>query len=207
MGALPLSTAELLAVLINSGSKEKSALDLAHEILDYCGNDLRELGRLNARQLCNFRGIGPKKAATILSALELCRRRQIVPLPDRTEMTSIPMAAEYLRSLLSDHPCESFFVLFLNHANRVVHEACISEGGITSTTVDVRVVYRIALEHRATRLILCHNHPSGTLRPSKADINITRQLQEAGRLLDIEVLDHLIVSELGYHSLREDGAL
>lgn len=206
-GAASVSLAELLAIVINSGTPERSALDLAREMLAFCGNDLRELGRLNFRQLRSFSGIGQKKAATILAALELCRRKQISPMLEKPEVTSISDAADYLRTLLSQQSCEHFFVLYLNHANRVVHQACISTGGITSTTVDPRVVFGIALEHRATRLILCHNHPSGTLRPSKADLNITRTLQDAGRLLDIEVLDHLIVTEKGYHSLREDGEL
>ncbi|WP_341841224.1 RadC family protein [Chitinophaga caseinilytica] len=206
-GAASVSLAELLAIIINTGTRDQSALDLAREVLAYCGNNLRELGRLNIRQLRSFPGIGLKKAATILAALELCRRRQQSQQREQREVTSIPEIADYFRSLLSEHACERFFVLYLNHANKVVHEACISSGGITSTTVDPRIVFGIALEHRATRLLLCHNHPSGTLRPSKADMSTTRRFQEIGRLFDIEVLDHLIVTESGYHSLREDGAL
>lgn len=206
-GPVSVSVAELLAIVINTGTREKSALDLAREIFDSCGNDLRVLGRLNLRQLRNFRGIGPKKAAAILAALELCRRRQISPVLERVDISSISMAAEYLRPLLTHHSRESFYVLFLNHANKVVYQACLSTGGITSTMVDPRVVFGMALEHQATRLLLCHNHPSGMLRPSRADIDITRKLQAGGRLLDIEVLDHLIVTEKGYHSLREDGTL
>ncbi|WP_109700074.1 RadC family protein [Chitinophaga deserti] len=206
-GPAAVSITELLAIIINSGTPEKSALDLARDILGSCGNDLRELERLDMRELRNFRGIGAKKAATILAALELCRRRQMCPLLEKPVVSSIEDAADYLRPLLAGQPRESFYVLFLNHANKVVYQSCISTGGITSTTVDPRVVFQIALQHKATRILLSHNHPSGTLQPSKADINITRKLQEGGRLLDIEVLDHLIVSENGYHSLREDGVL
>ncbi|WP_341834831.1 DNA repair protein RadC [Chitinophaga pollutisoli] len=206
-GPSSVSIVELLAIIINAGTPEQSALELAREVFESCGNDLRELGRLNLPQLRKFRGIGLKKAATVLAALELCRRRQLSPLLEKPEITSIGMAAEYLRNLLSGQDCESFYVLFLNHANRIVYQACISTGGITSTTVDPRIVFGMALEHRATRLLLCHNHPSGLLKPSKADISITQQLQAGGRLLEIEVLDHIIVTDQGYYSLREDGAL
>lgn len=206
-GPSSVSIVELLAIIINAGTREQSALELAREVFESCGNNLRELGRLNLKQLQRFRGIGLKKAATVLAALELCRRRQLSALVEKPEITSIGVAAEYLRSLLSGQVCESFYVLFLNHANRIVYQACISKGGITATTIDPRIVFGMALEHRATRLLLCHNHPSGLLKPSKADISITQQLQAGGRLLEIEVLDHIIVTDQGYYSLREDGAL
>nr|WP_262898652.1 DNA repair protein RadC [Chitinophaga chungangae] len=206
-GARMLSRAELLAILIVCGTKKRSAVSLAHEILDSCGNNLAELSRLEVAQLQRFHGIGPKKAVRILAALELSRRRQIDPLASGQLVRTAREASTWLRPLLADQPFESFYVLFLNQANRLLHHECISTGGITSTTVDPRVVFRIALHHKATRLFLAHNHPSGNLRPSRADISLTRKMKEAGIMLDIQVVDHIIVTDGGYFSLLEDGLM
>lgn len=207
-GARALSHAELLAILINSGNKDQSAVELAQSILLSCGNDLAELGRLGPHHLQQFPGIGEAKAVTVLAALELARRKQTAGLAsNRTVLYSSADAAALLKPLLEDEQQESFYAIYLNHANKVLGYGCISSGGRTSTTVDPRLVFEAALLHRATRLLLCHNHPSGNLRPSHADIAMTHRLKEAGRLLDIEIMDHLIVADTGYFSLREDGLL
>ncbi|RPD39035.1 DNA repair protein RadC [Chitinophaga barathri] len=206
-GVRTLSHAELLAILINCGNKTQSALELAKEILCSCGNNLSELSRLEVAQLQRFHGIGIKKAVRILAALELCRRKQISPLLRKPLVRTAREASAWLRPLLADHCCESFYVLFLNQANRLLHHACISTGGITSTTVDPRIVFGAALSHKATRLFLVHNHPSGNLRPSRADVSITRKLKEGGKMLDIAVVDHIIVTDAGYFSLLEDGLM
>lgn len=206
-GARMLSHAELLAILINCGTEKQSAVSLAHEILDSCGNNLTELSRLEIGQLQRFRGIGLKKAVRILAALELSRRKQIDALSNGQVVRTAREASIWLQPLLASQPFESFYVLFLNQANRLLHHECISTGGITSTTVDPRVVFRIALHHRATRLFLAHNHPSGNLRPSRADVSLTRRMKDAGTMLDILVIDHIIVAEGGYFSLLEDGLM
>lgn len=206
-GAVALSNAELLAILINCGQPDKSAVELAQEILLFARNNLAELARITADELQQFKGIGKAKATTILAALELSRRRQAC-LPQKKPVLNSPsVAAAIMKPLLEDLPCETLYVLFLNHANKLLHYSCISNGGITATTVDPRVVFQEALTSKATRIMLCHNHPSGLLKASTADINITRKLSEAGRFLDIEVLDHLIVSNNGYYSFKEQGLL
>lgn len=206
-GAWSLSQAELLAILINCGNNKQSAIELAQEILLSCNNDLSVLSRMNAEQLQQFRGIGQKKAVTILASLELSRRKQSQASFKKDVITCGEDVASLLRPLLQDQSHETLYVLYLNHANKLLHHQCISSGGFTSTTVDVRMVFHEALLQKATRIMLCHNHPSGNLRPSNADINVTNKLIAAGKLLDIEVLDHVIVSTEGYFSLKEDGMI
>lgn len=206
-GAKTLSTAELLAILINTGQGEKSALDLANEILSTAGSCLSELARMSVLQLMSFRGIGEAKAVTILAAMELARRKQFSIPQERPVIHSSTDIATVLRPLMQDQSYESFYVLYLSHANKVLHCSCISNGGFTSTTVDPRMIFQEALYLKATRLVVAHNHPSGTLKASKADVRITNKLLEAGRLLDIELLDHVIISDTGYLSFRDDGIL
>ena len=206
-GAKVMSNAELLAILINTGQDEKSAIDLANEILFSAGNNLAELARLDVRQLMCFRGIGEAKAVTILAAMELARRKQSSIPQERPVIRSSTDIAALLRPLMQDQCYESFYVLYLSHANKVLHCSCISNGGFTSTTVDPRVIFQEALYLKATRLVVAHNHPSGTLKASKADVRVTNKLIEAGKLLDIELLDHVIISDTGYLSFRDDGLL
>lgn len=206
-GARSLSQAELLAILINCGNRKQSAIELAQEILLSCHNDLSALARMDVEQLMQFHGIGYKKAVTILASLELSRRKQSQPTFKKEIITCADDVASLLRPLLEDQSYETFYVLYLNHANKLLHYNCISSGGITSTTVDPRLIFQEALSQKATRIMLCHNHPSGSLRPSNADINVTNKLKAAGKLLDIEVLDHVIVSTEGYFSLKEDGMI
>jgi DNA repair protein RadC len=202
-----LSDSELLAILILNGNREKSALDLAKDVLKLSKNSLPELGKLTVRELTKVKGIGEAKAITIVAALELGRRRQALASREKSIVTSSADVATYLQTLLRDHRHEVFAVLFLNRANKINHFQIISEGGITGTVADPRVILKKALEEDAVRLILCHNHPSGSLKPSRADEELTRKIKEAATYFDIKVLDHLIVSDDGYYSFADEGVL
>lgn len=206
-GPQTLSDSELLAILILNGNKEKSALDLAKDVLKLGKNNLPELGKLTVRELTKIRGIGEAKAVTIVAALELGRRRQALASREKSVVSSSADVATYLQTLLRDHRHEVFAVLFLNRANKINHFQIISEGGITGTVADPRVILKKALEEDAVSLILCHNHPSGSLKPSRADEELTRKIKEAATYFDIKVLDHLIVSDDGYYSFADEGIL
>jgi len=206
-GAQILSDSELLAILILNGNKEKSALDLAKEVLKLGKDSLPELGKLTVRELTKVKGIGEAKAVTIVAALELGRRRQALASREKPVVSSSADVATYLQTLLRDHRHEVFAVLFLNRANKINHFQIISEGGITGTVADPRVILKKALEEDAVSLILCHNHPSGSLKPSRADEELTRKIKEAATYFDIKVLDHLIVSDDGYYSFADEGIL
>lgn len=206
-GADSLSNSELLAVLIHHGSREKSALDLAQEVLRMGKDNLIELGKLSVRELMKIKGIGEAKAVSIAAALELGRRRQAMLSREKAIITASSDVAGYLQTLLRDYRHEVFAVLFLNRSNKINHFQIISEGGITGTVADPRIILKKALEEDAVSLILCHNHPSGSLRPSKADEELTRKIKEAARYFDIKLLDHLIVSDDGYYSFADEGLL
>lgn len=206
-GANVLSDSELLAILLAQGSREKSALELAREVLALGKNSLSELGKLSARELMRIRGVGAAKAVSLLAALELGRRRQASFALQKLVIGSSADVASYLQPLLRDQRQELFAVLFLNRANKVNHFQVISLGGITGTVADPRIILKRALEEDAVSLILCHNHPSGSLRPSRADEELTRKIREAARHFDIKVIDHLIVSEEGYYSFADEGLL
>jgi DNA repair protein RadC len=205
--AAALSDAELLAILINHGTREKSALHLAREILFLGRNSLNELGKLSIDELMSIKGIGMAKAVTIAAALEIGRRRQAGTIMNKTSLKDSRDVAQYLQSILKDQHMELFAVVFLNQANRVNHFEIISQGGITGTVADPRIILKKALEKNAVNLILCHNHPSGSLKPSKADEELTHKIKEAAKFFDIKVLDHLIVSEEGYFSFADEGIL
>lgn len=206
-GAENLSHSELLAILIHNGSKEKTAVDLAKEVLKLGNDNLSELGKLSIKELMKIKGIGEAKAITIVAALELGRRRQAASSLIKTVVGSSSEIAHYLKAKLKDYRHEVFAVLFLNRANKVNHFEIVSSGGITGTVADPRVILRKALEQDAVNIILCHNHPSGSLKPSKADEQLTAKIKEAARFLDIAVLDHIIVSEDGYYSFADEGLL
>jgi DNA repair protein RadC len=206
-GPETLSDSELLAILIANGNREKSALDLAKEILQLGKNNLGELGKLTVRDMMKIKGIGEAKAITIAAALEMGRRRQATAYRQKEIITSSADVARYLQSLLQDHQHEVFAVLFLNRANKINHFQIISEGGMTGTVADPRIILKKALEENAVSIILCHNHPSGSLKPSRADEELTHKIKEAARFFDIKVLDHLIVSEDGYFSFADEGIL
>jgi len=202
-----LSDSELLAILIGKGSHEKSAVDLARELLASVKNNLNELGRLELHDLLKMNGIGKVKAVVILAALELGRRRYGIGALEKPVVRDSRQVAGYLRIMLQDQLREVFAVIFLNQANRVNHFEVVSQGGITGTIADPRIILKKALESHAVNLILCHNHPSGNLRPSQADEELTYKIREAARFFDIKVIDHIIVSHEGYLSFADEGML
>ncbi|MDZ4794155.1 MAG: DNA repair protein RadC [Bacteroidota bacterium] len=206
-GAENLSHSELLAILIHNGSREKTAVDLAKEVLKLGHDNLGELGKLSIKELMKIKGIGEAKAITIAAALELGRRRQAAIPLEKLVVSSSSDIAHYLKIRLKDYRHEVFAVLFLNRANKINHFEIVSEGGITGTVADPRIILRKALEQDAVNIILCHNHPSGSLKPSRADEQLTSKIKEAARYLDIAVIDHLIVSEDGYYSFADEGLL
>ncbi len=206
-GAESLSNSELLAILIHNGSREKTAVDLAKEILKLGKDNLNELGKLSIKELTKIKGIGEAKAITIAAALELGRRRHGSDPLNKLVIKSSADIANYLKTKLKDYRHEVFAVLFLNRANKVNHFEIISEGGITGTVADPKIILRTALEQNATSIILCHNHPSGNLKPSRADTELTAKIKGAAALLDINVPDHIIVSEDGYYSFADEGLI
>lgn len=206
-GAEALSDSELVAILIGHGNREKSAIDLAREVLKLGKNSLCDLGKFTVRELMKVSGVGLVKAITIVAAMEIGRRRQAVSYREKEIVTSSADVARYLQALLKDHRHEVFAVVFLNRANKINHFQVISEGGMTGTVADPRIILKKALEEDAVSIILCHNHPSGSLRPSAADEDLTHKIREAAKYFDIKVLDHLIVSEDGYYSFADEGLL
>jgi len=206
-GPAALSNSELIAILINNGSKQKSAVELAQEVLRLGKDNLNELGKMSVRELMKVKGIGEAKAISVVAAMELGRRRQGLGSREKAVITSSADVANYLQTLLRDYKHEVFAVLFLNRSNKINHFQIISEGGITGTVADPRIILKKALEEDAVSLILCHNHPSGSLKPSKADEDLTLKIKEAARYYDIKVLDHLIVSDDGYYSFADEGIL
>lgn len=204
---MALSDTELIAILINNGSRDKSALDLARDLMQLGRNNLHELGKLSVFDLMTIKGIGEAKAVIITAALELGRRRQATKALEFPVVTGSRDVALYLQQLFQDHHHEVFVVLFLNRANKIRHFEVISSGGITGTVADPRLIMKKAIEQEATGLILSHNHPSGNLRPSKADEELTYKIREAAKLLDIRVMDHIIVSHEGYFSFADEGLL
>ncbi|MEO6612155.1 MAG: DNA repair protein RadC [Chitinophagaceae bacterium] len=206
-GAENLSNSELLAILIRHGNREKTAVDLAKEVLQLGKNNLVELGRLSVKDLMKIKGMGDAKAISIAAALELGRRRQSAVSLQKTVISSSADIAHYLQAKFSDYRHEVFAVLFLNRANKINHFEIVSEGGITGTVADPRIILRKALEEDAVNIILCHNHPSGSLKPSRADEQLTSKIKEAARFFDITVIDHIIVSGDGYYSFADEGLI
>ena len=202
-----LSDSELLAILISTGNKNKSAVELAKEVLQLGENNLNELGKLSVIDLMTIKGIGEAKAITLAAALELGRRRQASSSLIKANIKSSNDIAEYLKATLKDYAYEIFAVVFLNHANKIKHFEIISKGGITGTVADPRIILKKALDHNATAIVLCHNHPSGNLKPSKADEELTHKIKEAAKYFDIRIIDHIIVSEEGYYSFADEGML
>lgn len=206
-GIASLSDTELLAILIRSGSKNETAVELSRKILNDVNNNLHELGRRNFEDLSKYKGIGEAKAISILAAMELGRRRNQSSALEMDKITCSNDVANYLRPLMGDLDHEEFWVLFLNRQNKVTDKQKLSQGGITGTVIDVRLVLKKALEKHATSIIIGHNHPSGNLDPSEADRKITRQLKEASAVMEIPLLDHLIITQTGYFSFADEGLL
>ena len=199
-----LSDAELIAILIGSGSRNESAVDLSKRILASV-DTLNSLGKMSLAQLTNFKGIGEAKAISIIAALELGRRRRAEDSVELTKITSSKIVFEIMQPVIGELAHEEFWVIFLNNSNKVISKSQLSKGGISGTIVDVRLVFKLALETGATALILCHNHPSGALHPSEADKQITKKMKLAGDSLDVKVLDHLIITETKYFSFADEG--
>lgn len=207
-GPQNLSNSELLAILILNGAINKSAVDLAKELLSKVDNSLQKLGKLSVKDMVNLklRGLGPAKAVSIAAALELGIRRNMADYKKDVILTSRDLA-DYLKAQFQYKRHEVFAVVFLNRANKINHFEIISEGGITGTIADPRVILKRALEHDAISIVLCHNHPSGSLRPSRQDEELTAKIKQAAQYFDIKILDHLIVSEEGFYSFADEGIL
>ena len=206
-GKAALSDAELVAILIGSGNRDESAVALCKRILSRVDNNLSELGKLSIKQLTEFKGIGEAKAITIASALELGRRRRGEEALEKKKITSSASVFELMQPVIGELPHEEFWIVYLNNSNKVIQKNQLSKGGITGTLVDVRLALKTALEVGATGIILAHNHPSGTLKASEADKQLTLKLSTAAKSLDIKVLDHLIITEKAYFSFADEGML
>ena len=206
-GKNALSDAELIAILIGSGNKDESAVALSQRILSSVGNQLHELGRLSVKQLTKFKGIGEAKAITIVAGLELGRRRGNEDTGIAQRITSSTDAYRILKPLIEDLEHEEFWIVYLNNNHKVLKKKQISIGGKTGTLVDPKVVFKAALEFNATAILLAHNHPSGSLKPSQSDVKLTERLKTAGGYLDIKLLDHLILTEKAYFSFADDQLL
>lgn len=207
-GLSSLSDAELIAILLGSGSSRESAVDLSKKILRDYQNNLSALGKCSVEDLKNrYHGVGEAKAISIVAAMELGRRRNQADQITRTQINSSRQVFEIFHPVLSDLPHEEFWILLLNRSNRVISKVRISQGGIAGTVIDVRLIMKRAVDQLATAIILCHNHPSGNTTPSQADIDITQKLSNAGKTMDIPVLDHLIIAENSYFSFADEGML
>lgn len=207
-GIASLSDAELVAILIGSGSTKESAVELARKIMAGFKNNLNELGKATIEDLKNrFHGVGEAKAVSIVAAMELGRRRLLHQSLEMPVVKSSQDVFNLYRPVIADLPHEEFWITLLNRANKVRHRFNISKGGISGTVIDVRLILKKALENNASSIVLCHNHPSGNTQPSDADIQITQKLKEAGKIMEIPVIDHLIVTENGYFSFADEGLL
>lgn len=206
-GKSVLSDAELIAILISSGNREESAVDLSKRILQTVDNNLNKLSKLSIEELMQFKGIGEVKAITIITALEFGKRRQFEDRLTLPKITSSLEVVKIMQPLIGDIGHEEFWVLYLNNSNKVLAKHQISKGGLTATLVDVRLIFKRAIELSSVGLILCHNHPSGKLKPSLADIELTKKIKQAAITLDLKLLDHLIITEKTYFSFADEGIL
>lgn len=200
LGSGAITDAELLGIIIGSD-------DIARQILNSCHNNLHDLGKLSITDLQRFHGIGEAKAAAIAAAIEIGRRRSLSDIRSRPKISSSRDAYNSIGHLLCDRHHEEFWMLMLNRANEVIERKCVSVGGTSGTVVDIKLVLKVAIDHRASGFIAVHNHPSGNLEPSPADNELTRRLKDAGRIIDMPMLDHLIISERGYYSFADEGML
>lgn len=206
-GRSALSDAELIAILIGSGNTNETAVQLSKRILKSVNNNLNAVGKLTINDLTKFKGIGEAKAISIIAALELGRRRKEAEITKRETITTSNDVYQTFKPVLVDLPHEEFWVLLLNRSSAVLKKELISRGGVAGTVVDSKIIFKAAIENLASSVILCHNHPSGNIKPSEQDIQITKKLVEAGKLLEIPILDHVIVSEAGYYSFADEGMI
>ncbi|MEE9350443.1 MAG: DNA repair protein RadC [Flavobacteriaceae bacterium] len=206
-GKVALSNAELVAILIGSGNREESAVALSKRILASVDNNLNALAKLSFNELCKFKGIGEAKAISIITGLEIGRRRRLEQALEKPKITSSKTIFEIMQPIIGDLQHEEFWVVYLDNSNKIIDKSQLSKGGITGTLVDTRLIFKRAMELSAIGIILCHNHPSGTLKPSLSDKELTKKISLAGQTLDIKVLDHLIITLNGYFSFTDDGLL
>jgi DNA repair protein RadC len=206
-GKSAVSDSELLAIIMGSGNREESAVELARRILNSVENNWHRLSHLSIKDLTKFKGVGEAKAISIATALEIGNRKSQQEVLERQQISSSKDAFEILQPHLSDLQTEEFWAIFLNHQNKILYKTCLFRGGIASSVADVRVIFKTALEHFSTQIIVAHNHPAGSRKPSKEDISITQKIKEAGKLLDIELLDHLILTQNNFFSFKDEGLL
>lgn len=204
-GTSALSDAELIAILIGSGTANLSAVDVSKKILLHGKNNLNELAKLSVKELMKVKGIGEAKAITIIAALELGRRRKEVDVEDKPKINTSKDAFDLIKGDLMDLPHEEFWVLLLNRANRVIKKKRVSEGGVTGTVADPKIIFKMALEDLACGIVMAHNHPSSNLAPSQSDRDLTKKMKEAGKFLDVQLFDHIIVAGNKYFSFADEG--
>lgn len=206
-GKNSLSDAELLAIIMGSGNREESAVDLARRILESVNYNWHQLSLLSVKDLMKFKGVGEAKAISIATDLEIGKRKNAQEIPEKKIITSSNDAYQVLKYDLEDLQTEEFWVVFLNQSNKVIYKTCLTRGGITQTTIDIRVLFKLAFEHMATAIIVAHNHPSGSLKPSAEDMKITENIRKAGELLNIKLFDHLIITHQNYYSFSDSDVL
>lgn len=206
-GKNSLSDSELLAIIMRNGNKDESALELGQKILASVDNNWHQLSLLSIQDLMKFKGVGKVKAISIATALEIGRRRARQEISDIKVISGSNDAYSIFKNQMSDLRTEEFWAIFLNQRNKIIHTAKLTEGGISQSIVDVRVLFKTALDHFSTGIIVAHNHPSGNLKPSREDIDITQKIKEAGKMLGIQLLDHLIITQNSYFSFSDDGIL
>lgn len=206
-GKSSVSDSELLAIIMGSGNRDESAVELARRILNSVENNWHRLSQLSIKDLTKFKGVGEAKAISIATALEIGNRRSQQEVLERQQISGSKDAFDILQPHLSDLSTEEFWAIFLNHQNKILYKTCLFRGGIASSVADVRVIFKTALEHFSTQIIVAHNHPAGSLKPSKEDLNITQKIKDAGKLLDIDLLDHLILTQNNYYSFKDEGIL
>jgi len=206
-GRSVLSDAELIAILIGSGNKELSAVELSKLILEKAANNLNELGKLSVAELTKFKGIGEAKAISIVAALELGRRRKETEAIKKEKIITSRNAYDFFKPILMDIPYEEFWILLLNRGNVVIKPERISHGGVSGTVADIKIIFLKAIECLATSIVLCHNHPSNDPKPSEQDITLTKKLKEAGKIINIPIIDHIIFAEQGYYSFADEGMM
>jgi DNA repair protein RadC len=207
LGRQVLSDAELLAILIGSGSRSESAIELCKRILHQSDNNINQLAKLSVNDLMKFKGIGEAKAISIIAALEIGRRRKSEDVIVKTSIASSTHLYEYIKPVLEDLPHEEFWIVLLSRANKIIDKQLIGRGGISETTADIKLIFKKSIESLASGIILAHNHPSGNLKPSQSDINLTNKIIEASKLMDIKVLDHLIIGDGNYYSFADEGII
>ncbi|MEN8928233.1 MAG: DNA repair protein RadC [Flavobacteriales bacterium] len=207
LGRQVLSDAELLAILIGSGSRNETAIELCKRILHNSSNNINELAKLSVNDLMKFKGIGEAKAISIIAAMELGRRRKSEGIIEKVKVGASKDLYHYIRPILEDLPHEEFWIVMLNRANKIIDKQLIGRGGISETTADIKLIFKNAIESLASGIILAHNHPSGNLKPSQSDISLTKKITNAASLFDIKVWDHLIIGDGNYFSFADEGLI